>query len=171
MQFRITALILSLFAAVILLTGNIYASDTQISESADVSKVDYQKVNPDNTFSYSIKRLQEKIMLLILSLSSDAKANYYAGLTNKRLAELEYIIEKKDMGNFEVATKRYYTTLGDFYNFISKDKDTKSLFDKRTSSHRQVLERLRDFYDGTTAEWRFIQDDINYLSIYSEKLK
>ena len=38
------------------------------------------------------------------------------------------------------------------------------------SSHISVLIKLRDSYDPSTAEWRFVEDDINYVKGYLDEL-
>lgn len=141
--------------------------------SPNVMEVQYEKVNPNGGFGYIQKRLGEKVKLLFLSLSTESKENYYKELAGVRLAELKYVIVEKDLANFEKTTIRYSTTVGEWAEFISN----KQLNDKKASAvyvmsqHLPVVEQLMTKYDGTTAEWRFVKQDADYLKIYSSKLQ
>lgn len=143
---------------------------------AEVSRtqVDYEKVNPSDGFNYGRKRFKEKLYLTLLFYSKDKKIGYYSKLVARRLAELKYVVENKDLANFENATTRYFATAGQFTDFLTKNgsADQKSEAVKSLSSYIFVLEDLRDTFEGQEkAEWRFIQDDINYTKMYSDQLK
>lgn len=143
---------------------------------AEVSRiqVDYEKVNPSDGFNYGLKRFKEKLLLILPLRSAKSKAKLYEQFTKNRLAELKYVIDQKDMANFENATTRYFTTVGQFTDFLTKNgsTDQKSQAIKNLSLHIPVLEDLRDTFEGQEkAEWRFIQDDINYTKMYIDQLK
>lgn len=143
-------------------------------EKAQTIEVEYEKVNPSNGFDYGLKRFKEKLYLAILFYSKDRKIDYYNELVTKRLAELKYVVETKDMANFENATTRYFTTVGQFTDFLTNNgtTDQKSQSVKNLSSHIPVLDNLRDMFDGQEeAEWRFIQDDVNYVKTYIDQLQ
>lgn len=141
--------------------------------SAQEDSIQYEAVNPKDGLKYGIKRLQEKITLTLLSFSANKKADYYNQISNSRLAELKYIVDNKDEDNFEVATKRYFTTIGQYTEFLN----TKKLDEKKVEAiktfdkHKPILEKMRDSYEQTRAQWRFIHDDINYVNEYSKLLK
>lgn len=137
-------------------------------------EVEYQAVNPSDGFNYGLKRLKEKISLALLFYSKDKKADYYKKLVSSRLAELKFVVDKKDMANFENATTRYFTTVGQFADFLTKNgtADQKSQAVRNLSLHTPVLEDLRDTFGGQEkAEWRFMQDDINYVKMYTDQLQ
>lgn len=137
-------------------------------------QIEYEKVNPSDGFNYGLKRFKEKLYLIFLFYSKDQKIGYYSELTARRLAELKYVVENKDMANFENATTRYFVIVGQFTEFLTKNGSAgqRSRAIKSLSPHIFVLEGLRDTFEGQEkAEWRFIQDDINYLTIYTDRLK
>lgn len=152
--------ILVLFGLFLLVPGSVLAA------------VEYEKVNPVDGFNYGLKRFREKAAL-IFSLSKEKKANLYFSLTDKRLAELKYTVEKADMANFESATTRYFTTVGQYVEFLKSKNVSYNKEDvvKKLNEHIPLLEQLRDkFGDQVKAEWRFLQDDINYLNTYIQAL-
>ncbi|OGE16952.1 hypothetical protein A3F00_02930 [Candidatus Daviesbacteria bacterium RIFCSPHIGHO2_12_FULL_37_11] len=136
-----------------------------------VRDVTYEQVNPSDGSKYLIKRIGEKINMFF-SFSSKSKVKVYKKLVNVRLAELKFIIEKKEMGYFEAATKRYFTTVGQLKNLLvsSNIKSEFMPIKEELSSHISVLIKLRDSYDPSTAEWRFVEDDINYVKGYLDEL-
>ncbi len=150
-----------------------FSSTNLASASSGVPTVDYETVNPKDGLSYGTKRLKEKIIMAVYTLFPNKKADYYLKLSNSRLAELKYIVDNNDGENFEVATKRYFTTIGQYSEYLnSKNLNDKMLAAKENlKNHGPVLEVLRDTFDPTTAQWRFVQDDINYLKNYSDSLQ
>lgn len=140
------------------------------SVSAEII-VPQESVNPPDGLPYLMKRIQEKIGLFF-SFSNDNKIKNYKKLVTVRLSELKFIVEKKEMAYFEQTTLRYFSTAGQFTSFLinsNKKNEFTSVRDE-FKSHIPVLENLRDNYDSTTAEWRFIQDDINYIKGYINSL-
>lgn len=140
---------------------------------ASPAPVTYEKVNPNDGFSYIQKRFGEKIKLIILSFSANSKENFYKELANRRIAELKYIIDNKDVNNFEIATIRYSSTIGEWAEFIINKKleEKKKPAIEVLTSHLPVVEQLMTGFDGTTAEWRFVKQDADYIRIYTSKLQ
>lgn len=155
--------ILALFP--LLKVTSVYASDD--------TSIRYESINPNNSFKYGMKRLKEKIMMAVYSPFANKKADYYLELSNSRLAELKYVIDNKDQDNFELATKRYFTTIGQYSEFLNSKnlQDKKSQALEGLKNHTSVLESLKNTFDSRTAQWRFVQDDINYLKDYTNSLK
>lgn len=136
-------------------------------------KVTYEQVNPSDGFGYLKKRLLEKFSLFFYSYSSQRKSDYYGALANKRLAELKYVIENNRMNDFERATTRYSTTVGMWVEYINKKglNNGKGLVAQLLSQHIPVVQNLMEKYDPTTAEWRFVKHDVDYLNIYISQLE
>ncbi len=133
--------------------------------------VHYESVNPPDGISYLFKRIGEKISMFI-AFSDKSKINNYKKLVNVRLSELKFIIENEKMAYFEKSTQRYFTTAGHLTSFLTsanKDDEFTPVIEQ-LSSHISVLTALRDKYDSGTAEWRFVEDDINYIKEYINKL-
>lgn len=144
-----------------------------VTVNAEEMIIKYEKVNPKDGFSYAVKRLQEKFFLQLYFLFPERKLDYYFELTERRLAELKFTIENKDMANFENTTTRYSSGIGEYVGFIlntGKTDENKKKVEKLLLLHIPVLEKLRDVYDSTTAEWRFVEDDINFVKIHINSL-
>lgn len=129
------------------------------------------RVYPDSVLKYNFKRLGEKT-ILFFNFFPSGKVKYMQKLFEERLLELEYIVETKNIAHIEKMSQRYETTAGQLTELIvekllrrdaGKVRDT---FDK----HTEMLKFLRSQYEYDTAEWRFIQNDINSLKIYSDQL-
>ena len=149
-------------------------TNNQNGNQVEALQIQYEKINPSDGFDYGLKRFKEKLYLGLLFYSKDLKTDYYNKLVTRRLAELKYIVENKDIANFENATTRYFTTVGQFTSFLVKNvsAEQKSKVAENLFSHIIVLEDLRDVFEGQEkAEWRFMQDDINYTKIYINQLR
>ena len=76
------------------------------------------------------------------------------------------------MGYFEQSTQRYFSTVGQLTTLVTS-KNVKNQYNpirEELLSHIPVLTNLRDNYDFDTAEWRFVEDDINYVKGYIDNL-
>lgn len=163
-----------LFLLVLIFIASLLFSGSILAQTEGPMNVQYEQINPKDGFSYGVKRLQEKFFLQLYSLFPDKKLNYYYDLTERRLAELKFTIEEKDMANFENATTRYSSSVGEYVNFALKNdklKKNKKEMENLLLPHLQVLEQLRDVYDPRTAEWRFVEDDINFVKLHINSLK
>ena len=162
------------FTIIIFSSSQVNAQDIGSPSSSIVTTVidvRYELVNPTGGISYLFKRIGEKISLFI-AFSNNSKVNNYRKLVDVRLSELKYIIEKKEMAFFEKSTQRYFTTAGQYTSFLIS-KNIKSEFVPAKEvllSHIPVLIKLRDTYDPSTAEWRFVEDDVNYIKGYIDDL-
>lgn len=141
--------------------------------SADGSlTLDYESVNPSDDYRYVLKRLKEKILLLVYSYSPSKKADYYLELTNNRLAELKHIVDKKDIANIETGSNRYSATIGELTQFINENDliNKKGGVKETLAVHIKILELLRDKFPGG-AGWLFIQQNIDSTKINLEKIQ
>lgn len=172
---RFTVAATILYLTLTFLPGRVFAQDGEGQPPRQQPiQIEYEKVNPSDGFNYGLKRFREKLYLILLFYSKDQKIGYYSELATRRLAELKYVVENKDMANFENATTRYFATVGQFTDLLIKDGSAgqRSEVVKSLSPHIFVLEGLRDTFRGQEkAEWRFIQDDINYTTMYINQLK
>ena len=131
-----------------------------------------EKVNPGDDYKYIIKRFKEKISLTFLSIVPGRKIIFLSKLVDVRLSELKYVVEKKDIANFQTASQRYSATAGNATEFIlveGSKEDRQKLIEKY-QSHTPVLVKLQEPYIPDNSEWRFLQDDINSLDSYVSKL-
>lgn len=150
------------------LAGLAYAE--QSTNSAGIN-INYESTNPNQGLQYGIKRVKEKIRLL-LSFSSESKITYYQVLLKVRLAELKYVVDNRDIADIETTTQRYSSTVGELTDLVinnqldNRKQETKDLL----LNQLKVVDALKGSYDNTTAEWRFVENDSNYLKIYISKL-
>ena len=146
-------------------------SSSPSSTLVQIIDVPYESVNQTGGISYLLKRIGEKISMFF-AFSDERKIHNYKKLVNVRLSELKYVIENKEMGYFEKSTQRYFTTVGELTNLLiaSNMKSEFISVKDELSSHIPVLIKLRDSYDPGTAEWRFVEDDINYVKGYINNL-
>lgn len=172
---RRVVIVLCLFLALFIYIGSIDSSRVfALGQNQEISKLQItdESINPGSGYAYSFKRLKENITLDLLSIFSDKKANYYLKLVSTRLAELKYVIFNKDEDDFQTSSQRYFSTAGQATQFIL-DKNLNSIKGPAKdlfTSQMSKLDVLRDSFPYDTAQYRFIQDDINYLTSYITQL-
>lgn len=130
-----------------------------------------EKVNPGDDYKYVMKRFQEKVKLFLTS-SVSKKINLHSKLIDIRLSELKYVVEKKDIANFQTASQRYTATAGQATDFVLKkgNEEAKKKLISKFKSHVPWLIGLQTPYIPDNSEWRFLQDNINSLESYSSRL-
>ena len=150
----------------VLLTAFLVFSFSYSSASAQ------EKINPDSGITYKTKRLKEKIAL-VLKFSNLSKASYLEKLLERRLYELKYIVENKQIAYLENSSQRYETSAGILTEFVlaknvkSKKEELITMF----RQHQKDIEKIRDNYSYDTSEWRLVMNDFNSLEIYISKLQ
>lgn len=132
------------------------------------------KATPDSTLTFGLKRLQEKIFLS-LKPTPEAKADYYLALLDKRLEELKGLVKNKRSWYLWSASLRYSATAGELTDLVLQNNltDKVGIMTAQFKNHQQVLRAAVDNYPDAYSQedWKFLQDDINYLELYLEKLK
>lgn len=132
----------------------------------------FEAVNPgDNYTKYFQKRLTEKFNYFI-SFSKNNKADLLKVYADRRFKELVYTIENDDRAHLETVTQRYFTSVGKYAEYLNKHNvsDRKSEAKEMILSHVPIIEKIRDYYEHGTAEWRFLEDDKNYANTYATSL-
>lgn len=157
---------------VIILSFFILTTYSTMVLAEDIAKPAIEKINPHDSISYAFKRLKEKIVLRF-QFNTDSKIKYYEKLLNVRFSELVLIIENKEAANIEKSSQRYETTAGLLTDEILKStlNTEKDVVTKIFAEHSKVLESIKTKYEYDTAERRLVQNDINSLNIYKDKLK
>lgn len=129
--------------------------------------------NPDNTILYKIKRLQENIFSQ-LQFSPSAKVDYKSHLLDRRAIEIEALLTNKRSNYLWSSSLRYAATAGQLTDFVLENNliDKKEGLVNQFKNHQQVLRNLLVNYpeDQNPDDSKYIQDDINYLNLYLEKL-
>jgi len=131
------------------------------------------KVSPDMPPFFALKRGQEKVFLKLKSSSSD-RVDYMSSLLETRLQELQSQVNNKSYGYILPSASRYSTLAGQITdlvaanNMVDKIDALKSQFER----HKKVLDDVYIAYPKNTdnVEYKYIQDDFNYLDLYLDKL-
>ncbi len=158
------------FVSILLLViGLSFARPSTVFSSYDVVQ---EKVNPGDDYKYIIKRFKEKISLTFLSIVPGRKIIFLSKLVDVRLSELNYVIAKTALLNFQPANPRYSFTAANAPELIlveGSKEDRQKLIEK-FKNQIPVLNKLQEPYVPDNSEWRFLQDDINSLDSYVSKL-
>lgn len=139
-----------------------------------ISLILSQNANPDLGPFWSLKRAQEKIYLNFRNSPQD-KIDYMSGLLNVRLNEMNHLVNSKSYGYVLSASSRYSTLAGQITDLIIANnlKDRVPAITAQFIEHQAVLYDIYVIYPKNipdNEDWKFIQDDINYLKIYLDKL-
>ncbi len=133
-----------------------------------------QKATPNVSPLFSLKRVQEKVFLKLKS-NPEARVDYMVFLLNNRLYELDAVVKAKSYDFVLPSASRYSTLAGQITDLIIANniKDSIEPVKKIFENHSKVLNDLYVFYPENiqdNVEWKYIQDDINYLKIYLDQL-
>lgn len=123
---------------------------------------------PDSNL-YSFRRIYEKT-LTITKNTPEQKVEYYQYLLNERFNELKFVFIIVDTRYVISSSLRYSATAGHLTDLIIKYK-----MQKKADELSKVLEKhkieLNDLnVNSTKYEKKFLEDDVNYLNIYLDKL-
>lgn len=122
--------------------------------------------------SNNFEKLKEKI-ILFFKFDKKQKSAYQRELVEKRLAELDYVIKNKQWDYIEDVTSRYSTYLGNYINFVEKNKitDNKEQLLIILNGHKDFIEKTQTRFDYGSGWWIYIEHDINVLKMSIEKIK
>lgn len=133
-----------------------------------------QNANPDFGPFWSLKRVQEKIYLKFKNYPQD-KIDYMSGLLNVRLNEMNHLVNSKSYGYVLPTSLRYSTLAGQITDLIIANnlKDKIPAITAQFIDHQAVLYDLYVIYpkNSDNVEYKYIEDDINYLRLYLDKLE
>lgn len=127
---------------------------------------------PSSVELFTLKRLQEKFFMAIKTNPKD-KIDYYNILLDKRIEELKTIIKNREPNLILSSSLRYSTTAGLMTELIISNHLTEvvNTTQEKFKKHQEIFKNLDNSYQKDEGEeWKFIQDDYNYLSIYSQQL-
>lgn len=126
-------------------------------------------INP-GSFYYPLKRLWEKGYEK-LQFSNDSKISFIQSQLKTRLAELNYVVEKKLLSEVQTSSQRFAYSAGILTEELIKENKDKAKTIQQFQQMQDFLEKLRDKYAANTSFWMLIQHDINSLKILSDRLK
>lgn len=126
-------------------------------------------INP-GSFYYPFKRLLEKGMER-LQFSRKSKITFLKSQLRTRLAELNYVVDKKLLSEVQTSSERFAYYAGVLTEELIREDKNKEQTIEEFNKFSKFLEKLRDNYPANTSFWMLIQHDINSLKILSERLK
>lgn len=130
-----------------------------------------RSANPYDEALFGLKRVQEKVFLKLKSDPVD-RVNYLSALLDERLEEFENVIENKN--HIWDSSLRYSTFAGQITNLITENNLRSKLPEirKQFEEHKAKLYEMYVIYPKNTGdgEYKYIEDAINYLNAYLEKL-
>lgn len=132
-----------------------------------------QKANPDNPPLFALKRIQEKAFLSLKSNPKD-QLEYMSALLNNRLGELSSVVKSKNYNYVLPSASRYSTLAGQMTELLISNNlnGYSDSIKNQFLNHQKVLYDIYVLYPKNfdDEEYKYIEDDINYLKIYLEKL-
>lgn len=132
-----------------------------------------QKANPSIPPLFSLKRIQEKVYLKLKS-NPQERLDYMLYLLNNRLEELDGVVKGKKYQYVLPAASRYSTLAGEIAQLITTNNltDMVTPIKNQFEEHKKRLNELYVLYPKNTdnVEYKYIEDDINYLNIYLDQL-
>lgn len=159
---KLVSLVLIVF--LLLFQTPVFAEDFVSTHSANIKKVDH--------IANIRERIQERINLFF-KFSPQTKVDYQKELTEKRFAELVYVIENKKGDFIEEISSRYSTYLGRLTETVTKNKLSKDKDDllKMLDTHKLILEDLIQYFESNSGFWLLLMHDFNSINIYSEQIQ
>ena len=132
------------------------------------------KANPDMPPFFALKRIQEKAFLRFKS-TAESRVDYMSTLLDSRLEELQNVVKNKNYDYVLRSSLRYSTLAGQITDLIVSNNLTDKIEAVRNQflNHKKLLDTLYVAYPKNirdNVEWKYIQDDFNYLNLYLDKL-
>lgn len=143
-----TKIIIILLLGVFFLVPTVFAQN----EATDAASVKYEVVNPDSIL-YPLKRTWER-MVLMFQFTENGRKEYMQQLIEIRFKELVYVANNKKLAEFEEASSRYNSMIGEYTEKFSNTKDKVGESAKKYSS---ILGQLKEQYNADFAYWSFLK--------------
>lgn len=132
-----------------------------------------QMADPSIAPLFALKRVQEKVFMKLKTTPGD-RLEYMSILLNSRLNELNSVVRNKNYDHVLKSSLRYSTLAGQMTDEVLANnlKLRVDAVKKQFSDHLVILNDIYVFYPKNTSnlEYKYIEDDINYLKIYLDKL-
>lgn len=130
--------------------------------------------NPDLPLFWGLKRIQEKVFLN-LKPNPSQRVDYMSGLLDSRKDEIVNLVNNKSYNFILPSSLRYSTLAGQITDLIVANNltDKVETIKNQFLDHKKALQTAYVIYPKNipdNVEWKYIQDDINYLDLYLDKL-
>lgn len=158
----------SLFSTLIVIAIFGLPSKIAASQNEGLPKVIIQP----GGISYSMKRIMEKFFYYV-NLNVENKADYYRDLLQKRVAELNYIIDNRLLREHQQASERISFYAGKLADHIIANKleGKKMEISELMKKDKALLANMRDKFPANSSFWMLVQHSINSLDMNLEKLE
>ncbi len=122
------------------------------------------------TFKYKIGRAWEKVYISFI-FSNKGRVEYHNKLLDKRLAELNYLVNNKELSLIEDSSSRFSYQVGVLAETLEfEESGTRTGTIAKFKDYASFLASLRDEFPANSSNWLFIQQNIDTLNIFIEKL-
>lgn len=132
-----------------------------------------QEATPNFGPLFALKRTQEKIFLSLKNTPSE-RVDYMSALLDNRLDELSRDVKSQNYGYILPSASRYSTLAGQITDLIAANNLTDKVEPIKIQflNHKKTLKDIYVIYPKNTknVEYKYIEDDINYLDLYLDKL-
>jgi len=149
------------------LQGFVYAQENPAG-------IEFERVNPDKTTRYKLKRLSEKITLTRLNLMKSKNiGNFYLDLVEKRGKELIYINQTEKLAYLESTTSRYITYVGLFTETYDNNKEGIDVnrANRILSQQKELFMKEKEKYEYGSSQWLLVQQAIETADVLQSKIK
>lgn len=131
-------LIIFLLFLIYLINPNIAFGQNEATNTAEI-KVNYESINPDSIL-YPMKRLWEKTEE---KLPWTDRKKFLESQLDRRFKELYYVAKEKKLSQFEIATNRFNTSIGQLNDVKNTDLNLK----ERAKNYQISLKNLKTTYE------------------------
>jgi hypothetical protein len=139
---------------------------------AQSDEITYERVNPNQTFQFTIKRATEKFQMIFLTFfNKKGIGPYTAKLVSRRAAELVYIVENKKSVYLETSVSRFITYVGFLSEYLDSGNVSKEQVLEAIGNNKEEFERLRDMYPSQTFSWILLQQAADTADVLSSKAR
>lgn len=132
------------------------------------------KAGPDVAPLFTLKRIQEKVVLKLKS-TPEEKVNVMSNILDDRLSELQNLIKNQNYNYTLPSAQRYSTLAGQITEIVIANNLTDKVepLKNKFIAQKKIVNDIYVAYPKNRPgdeEWKYIQDDFNYLNLYLDKL-
>lgn len=132
------------------------------------------QANPDVPPLFYLKRIQEKAYLK-LKPDIGRRVDYMSALLDSRLQELQNVVNNRNYDFVLSSSSRYSTLAGEITDLIIANNLSGKVATVKNQflNHQKLIDALYIAYPKNitdNVEWKYIQDDFNYLKLYLDQL-
>lgn len=134
----------------------------------------YEKVNPNDSIKYQFKRLIEKLEGTRVNVFDQKnQVKFLTTLSNRRFAELKYVVDREQLKFLEQSSSRYITQLGIISAILDKNKADSSFVKLNLENQFKAFDEIKDVFPAQSAQWLLVQqarDTANSVLSKADKL-